>query len=280
MRQIIDIGAHNGSDLAYFMSKAALVVAVEANPYLVEKIRSTYRREVNAGGLVVEHAAVTPFRFSSEIDLWVNKDNDVKSSLLKPSTPPRGALERIRVPTLSIGELLARHGVPDHLKIDVEGLDFALLRALRTQGLIPHSLSAEAHSIEVLGELSKMGAFTGYKIVLGRSVSRKYKNFSYLTGTGETRTISFPNHSSGPLGTDLPSGWFGYKDARAIFKLTGGGWVDVHAAQLKSSTDISVLGLRKRNLVSLLGLVTSLGVHHLPRRFRRIRNQLLRDLVN
>ena len=48
-RLIFDVGAHEGEDSAFYLSRGFDVVAVEANPILVEKLLDRFRDEISAG---------------------------------------------------------------------------------------------------------------------------------------------------------------------------------------------------------------------------------------
>jgi hypothetical protein len=54
-RVIYDFGSNNSDDIPYYLKKADLVVAVEANPALCNQIRSRFKIEISTGKLVVEN---------------------------------------------------------------------------------------------------------------------------------------------------------------------------------------------------------------------------------
>ena len=47
MKLIFDIGSNNGDDILYYLHKADLVVAVEANPKLCKLISKRFNKEIN-----------------------------------------------------------------------------------------------------------------------------------------------------------------------------------------------------------------------------------------
>jgi len=51
---IYDVGSNNGSDIPYYLHKADLVVAIEANPVLTYGIKTRFQAEIASGRLVVE----------------------------------------------------------------------------------------------------------------------------------------------------------------------------------------------------------------------------------
>ena len=60
MKKIIyDLGCHNGSNIPYYLLKADVVVAVDANPKLCEIIKVKFDKEIKQNRLVVENCIIT-----------------------------------------------------------------------------------------------------------------------------------------------------------------------------------------------------------------------------
>ena len=115
------------------------VVAVEANAELVAAGRQRFAAELATGRFSLVHAALVgwpqrqeqaellfyPHPERSEwgsVDLrWVQRNAQVHGL-------PHG--EPVRVPTLSLEELVERHGCPGFLKCDIEDADEAVLADL------------------------------------------------------------------------------------------------------------------------------------------------------
>ena len=57
---IYDIGMHAGRDTEFYLKKGFKVIAVEANPILVEKAKAKFKDEINAGRLVIVDKAIAP----------------------------------------------------------------------------------------------------------------------------------------------------------------------------------------------------------------------------
>ena len=55
---IADIGMHDGQDTDFYLKKGYRVVAVEANPELVEAGRQRFTHEIESGRLTIIHAAI------------------------------------------------------------------------------------------------------------------------------------------------------------------------------------------------------------------------------
>ena len=131
---VFDIGAHVGDRVAAFRRLGARVVAVEPQPALVKTLRLLYRRDPK---VTIEAAAVG--RQPGFIELSVNLDNPTVSTVSTdfiaaaagaPGWKGQTWPKRLRVPLTTIDELIARHGMPAFIKIDVEGFEAEALAGL------------------------------------------------------------------------------------------------------------------------------------------------------
>ena len=60
MKKIIyDLGAGDGSNIPYYLLKADIVVAVEANPKLCQIIKKKFNKEISKKNLIVENVIIT-----------------------------------------------------------------------------------------------------------------------------------------------------------------------------------------------------------------------------
>ena len=131
---VFDVGSHVGDRIAAFRRLDARVVACEPNPPLVKTLRMIYGRDAN---VTIEPVAVG--RTAGEIELSINVDNPTVSTaskdFLKASQGAPGWQgqiwdKSISVPVTTLDALIARHGVPAFMKIDVEGFEAEALVGL------------------------------------------------------------------------------------------------------------------------------------------------------
>jgi FkbM family methyltransferase len=131
---VFDIGAHVGDRIAAFRRLGARVVAVEPQPALVRVLKLLYSRDKS---VVIVGAAVG--RAPGETNLLINLANPTVSTASREFvSAARGARgwegqtwsKSVRVPMTTLDALIAEHGVPAFIKIDVEGFEAEALAGL------------------------------------------------------------------------------------------------------------------------------------------------------
>ena len=223
---IYDIGANNGDDVLYYLEKADRVIAVEANPSLCDIIRDRFSREIKEGRLVVENCVLTPDRDGELVTFYMHKTHHVLSQFTKPKQQEK--FDKMELPCKSVRRILQDYGTPFYFKIDVEGYDYFILKALFECGLRPEFVSAESHKINVLLVLITLGGYKQFKVTNGAEVSTKYANCLIKTASG-SRVFSFASHSTGPFGEDLAGDWLSVPGVFSVLACSGLGWMDIHA---------------------------------------------------
>lgn len=85
MKKVIyDLGSNNGDDIPYYLKKAELVIAVEANPVLCDVIKKRFASAIASKRLIVENVVLTAGKESG----------DVFFSFIRPSTSRASFLNR------------------------------------------------------------------------------------------------------------------------------------------------------------------------------------------
>lgn len=240
---VIDVGMHNGDDTAYYLHRGYRVVAIEANPAWVVRGAQRFRAAIQAGRLRILPVGIAAERGTAEF--FIAPGLDVLSSFHPGMAQRAGTpIERVSVTCAPIADILAEHGVPWYMKVDIEGNDSLCVAGL-TSPTAPTYLSIELDPQEGSGDVARLAAlgYTRFKCVrqndlreitahnLPRQLAlRRGAAASGLKGgslrllrTINHRLVSrrlgkwrFPAGSSGAFGPDLPGPWL---DAEALLRL-------------------------------------------------------------
>lgn len=131
---VFDIGAHVGDRVAAFRRLGARVVAVEPQPALRMTLKLLHRRD---RAVTIEPVALG--RSVGTIDLRLNLDNPtvataspdfIRAAAGAAGWEGQAWTRTLAVPMTTLDVLIARHGVPAFIKIDVEGFEAEVLAGL------------------------------------------------------------------------------------------------------------------------------------------------------
>ena len=139
---IFDLGVYDGADTAYYLWRGYDVVSVEANPVLAQGCAIHFADEVRAGRLTVVNCAVGGR--DGVLPFFVNTTRPEWSSTSR-ATATRGNSDVVEhaVRMVTPAALFAAFGVPHYLKIDIEGADVTVLKALEEAEALPMLVSFE-----------------------------------------------------------------------------------------------------------------------------------------
>ena len=131
---VFDVGAHVGDRVASFKRIGARVVAVEPQPAMVRALRLLYGRSKS---VAIEALAVG--RVPGKARMLINIDNPTVSSISPdfvkaadgaPGWETQRWSESIDIEVTTLDALVAKHGVPAFIKLDVEGFEAEALSGL------------------------------------------------------------------------------------------------------------------------------------------------------
>ena len=281
MKKIIyDVGAHNGSDIPYYLMKGDTVVAIEANPVLCKGIRQDFASEIQEGRLILENCVVTDVEGLGEVDFYLHNRSDVLSTMVAPPEADLDQYTCIKLPSRSILGIISSHGLPYYIKIDIELYDVQLLKAIFAGDIRPPFISAESHSLDTLSILAGEGHYKAFKLVDGYTVCRVYSDCLIETqSTQEHTRYSFPLHSAGPFGNDIDGEWLTFDSLFRQLAFVGLGWKDIHASNVEDPAPVQprVISLYRDEIVTIGELLSYTGqriTRLLLRRLNRLRSLL------
>jgi FkbM family methyltransferase len=131
---VFDVGAHVGDRIASFRRLGARVIAVEPQPAFARLLGLIYGRSRD---VVIEPVAVG--RETGSTRIMINPDNPTVSTASQdfvsaardaPGWETQRWTRSLVVPVTTLDRLIARHGVPSFIKIDVEGFEAEALQGL------------------------------------------------------------------------------------------------------------------------------------------------------
>jgi FkbM family methyltransferase len=188
---VFDVGAHVGDRVAAFRRLGARVVAVEPQPALRTTLKLLRRWD---RGVVIEPVALG--RAQGMIELKLNLDNPTVSTasgeFIRAAAGARGWegqawTSTITVPMTTLDALIARHGAPAFIKIDVEGFEAEVLAGLSRPVA---ALSFEFTTIQrnvAAAAISRCGAlgYASFNAALGESQTLAHETWLTAAQIGQ-----------------------------------------------------------------------------------------------
>ena len=263
---IFDIGANKGQNIDYYLAKADIVVAIEANPFLINDIRNKYSKSIKENRLFTESCVLTPskIRGGGLVDFYFHQ-NDEQSSVIKPVVEDVYIEKKVR--SRSILEVLEKYLNEDSLfyyaKFDIEGNEAKIIESMFESGYFPIYISSEIHTPESFNVIRQSNKYTGYKLIEGSKVPEL--GVLPIKTRYSIKYTKFEPHTAGPMGDDLPTPWLNEKSMRFKIRIEGCGWKDLHATSLSDIT----FGKNR---------IGSLFIAGIKRLIMRIRRRILRYL--
>jgi FkbM family methyltransferase len=272
-RLIYDVGMNNGDDCAYYLAEGYDVVAIEANPGLVEKARQRFRREIADGRLFIEWVGIVDQPGS--LPFWICDERDVFSSFDATRAGRNGLKCRaIEVECVTFDTILKKYGIPHYLKIDIEGAEPHCLKCLQPKQL-PQYVSLEAEDLEWLELLQQLG-YSEFKIVDQMRHNSRFPDFANTTMFSRSaKQICwyadrfknrlgrpfFPRGSSGPFGEQTPGQWQSFEEVASNWlhmrlghykngTLNRNSWFDFHARAFATpafASEMADVGLNEKS---------------------------------
>jgi FkbM family methyltransferase len=197
---VFDVGAHVGDRTAAFRSLGARVVTVEPQPALLRVLKFLYGRDAD---VTIEGVAVG--RAETTTELLVNVDNPTVSTASTSFVDAAHGAQgwegqawgkRMPVRMTTLDALIARHGVPSFIKIDIEGFEAEALGGL-TQKIA--ALSFEFTTIQrdvalaCIERCATLG-YTRFNAALGES--QRFAHAGWLDAAAMAQWISALPHAA------------------------------------------------------------------------------------
>lgn len=180
-----DIGANIGSWAIQNIPRASKIISVEASPYTFNELCTKVREHST---IVPLHFAISPSADSNILFYHCTKANTISTLDKEWLTSPdsrfydyKDSIQEINVPTRTIDSLIKEYGIPDLLKIDVEGAENVVLQSLSQK--VPHicfewASEWKQKNIECIHHLMALG-FTRFSLQDGDSYTFRPSEYPY-----------------------------------------------------------------------------------------------------
>jgi len=231
---IFDIGMHIGQDTEYYLKLGYHVVAVDANPELIESAREKFNKYIQSGQLELVNACL--HCRGEKVKFYINNDCSEWSSTIEHLGKRGSGGKEIIVPTVRYEDLAAKYGTPYYCKIDIEGADVQVISGFYQCKVRPGYVSYEASSVDGVAHLFAMG-YKSFKLIMQRYKTSLFGSDTEkcLVDDGQT----FTSDSTGPFGEKAPGVWskiedvlmdyYVYKHFRRQDSRKPSDWADFHA---------------------------------------------------
>lgn len=249
---VFDIGMHVGQDTMHYLKQGYKVIAVEANPILVENNTKKFSKYISSGDLIIlnvgiaDKESVLPFYKNARLSEWSSFDKALGS---RNGT----AYEEIAVQCVTTKSLFEKYGIPYYMKVDIEGYDYLCLLDIPVQGEKPQYVSCEASDISWLDILKSKG-YTKFKLLsqgddytpidINKEKKKYYPKYLIIKNGIKLRLQKFLPFkynfgSSGPFGEATKGPWKSYEEVHKLYQefsignngqpLNQVSWFDFHA---------------------------------------------------
>lgn len=228
---IFDIGMHIGQDTRHYLNKGFKVLAIEANPELVQQNKLKFKKEIDEGSLTILNIGISnknetiPFYKNHRLSEWSSFVKEIGTRL-------NSSYEIIQVECTTTENLFKHYGVPYYLKIDIEGNDYLSLNAISEENM-PSYVSCEATSIELLYTLYAKG-YRKFKLInqadnfkpinINKEKSKLFAVYLFikcgiLLRIQKYLPIKHIYSSSGPFGENTKGKWLTFEETEKLYHL-------------------------------------------------------------
>lgn len=228
---VYDFGVQDGKDSAYYLTRSARVIGVDASPAVCEAMKAKFAREIAEGRYQILNVGVAEAR--GRMTFWVCDTNPEWSSFDKALAMRGADFHAVEVATMTSQEIFAEFGAPDFVKIDIEGHDKVCLAALTPETAPPYISVELGHPDggELIALLTGLG-YRRFKIVSQRTMTAPLRLLIALAYVLPDRPRWWLRHFDAKFrGVPQDRGWrFAFGASGAFGERAAGRWTSAGAA--------------------------------------------------
>ncbi len=242
---IYDVGLHTGQDTEFYLKKGFRVIAIDANPNMVDDAKVKFSHYVAKKQLVLLNLGIVENPTRKKFKFYISENHTEWSSFIKEiATRDGGPYQCVEVQCATLEEIIGDYGNPYFVKIDIEGYDHIALKSLLRIEALPKYISVENGNKNMLNLLHNAG-YSLFKYVQQNDIHNV--SLPYPPKEGDWVDHAFPFGSSGPFGEETRGEWKGFQEVRSeiskVWDPDGEsknpehddqihGWFDLHAKLL------------------------------------------------
>jgi FkbM family methyltransferase len=177
---------HDGTDTAFYLHQGYAVLAIEADPVLALRAADRFADAVRSGQLQILNVGIA--RQTGAATFWICEDNSVWNSFDEAIASRNSSRHHpVEIETRQFADILATFGVPEYLKIDIEGFDWLCVADLDRRAL-PKYISVESECVADGATLTDVEATS----MLTRLRDAGYTRFQ-LVSQDDFRSVVYPD---------------------------------------------------------------------------------------
>jgi FkbM family methyltransferase len=255
---VYDLGLHDGGDTGHYLKEGCRVVAVDANPAMCSMAETRFRDFIQKGQLRILNCGIG--ENNSLLEFWICEDFSEWSSFNRAAASRNGAKHHsVMVRCIPVTTLIEEFGVPDYMKIDLEGCDWFCIRDINSH-IAPKYISIEMDQSGEGGSIRRLLdlGYREFKVICQNNAWRQVtvQNIHFYDKLAARKIIPrcwqkigrafykcSTNRSlgeSGPWGEKTSGAWHSADHAFEVSRLLQelderlgcrglGGWYDIHA---------------------------------------------------
>jgi FkbM family methyltransferase len=202
---VFDVGAHVGDRIAAFRRLGARVLAVEPQPALLKILKLLYGRDPS---VAIEPVAVGAM--AGKLVLRLNPENPtistasddfVRAAAAAPGWNEERWTASVAVAATTLDALIARHGRPTFIKIDVEGFEAEALAGLThaVEALSFEFTTMQRHVALLAVDRCAALGYVRFNAALGESQSLVFEHWRSRQEIGQWLIDLAPTANSGDV---------------------------------------------------------------------------------
>ena len=215
---VFDVGLHKGEDSAYYLRKGFKVVAIDANPELIELSK---KRFAGNERITVVFGAIA--RGEGKVRFFVDKESvwgTVDPDWAARNTRLGSTHHQIDVPIFDIRQAFEKWGIPYYLKLDIEGREDVIIDAMGEFPDRPTYISMESEKTsfrKLIHELRKLRHLGYQRFKVVPQVYIPNSSIRAIDRNGSVFDYTFEEGASGPFGEDLSGRWITFAEAASRY---------------------------------------------------------------